>query len=91
MDKYRVTLTAEERADLEQLVSVGKAAARGENGDALAKMGTLYGTVPGAEDCIEKRPCVVAVLPQFRPGRNDRPTIARGRVPVHFPGKTKVA
>jgi hypothetical protein len=28
MDKYRVTLTAEERADLEQLVSVGKAAAR---------------------------------------------------------------
>ena len=28
MDKYRVTLTAEERADLEQLVSSGKAAAR---------------------------------------------------------------
>jgi len=28
MDKYRVTLTAEERADLEQLVSCGKAAAR---------------------------------------------------------------
>jgi len=28
MDKYRVTLTAEERLDLEQLVSVGKAAAR---------------------------------------------------------------
>src|SRR5438270_119824 len=28
MDKYRVTLTAEERADLGQLVSVGKAAAR---------------------------------------------------------------
>ena len=28
MDKYRVTLTAEERADLEQLVSKGKAAAR---------------------------------------------------------------
>jgi biotin operon repressor len=28
MDKYRVTLTAEERADLEQLVSRGKAAAR---------------------------------------------------------------
>jgi DNA-binding transcriptional LysR family regulator len=28
MDKYRVTLTAEERADLQQLVSVGKAAAR---------------------------------------------------------------
>jgi Homeodomain-like domain len=28
MDKYRVTLTAEERADLEQLVSAGKAAAR---------------------------------------------------------------
>ncbi len=28
MDKYRVTLTAEERADLEQLVSTGKAAAR---------------------------------------------------------------
>src|SRR5712691_493893 len=28
MDKYRVTLTAEERADLEHLVSVGKAAAR---------------------------------------------------------------
>ena len=28
MDKYRVTLTAEERADLEQLVSRGKTAAR---------------------------------------------------------------
>ncbi len=28
MDKYRVTLTAEERAELEQLVSTGKAAAR---------------------------------------------------------------
>lgn len=28
MDKYRVTLTAEERADLEQMVSSGKAAAR---------------------------------------------------------------
>jgi Homeodomain-like domain len=28
MDKYRVTLTAEERAGLEQLVSTGKAAAR---------------------------------------------------------------
>lgn len=28
MDKYRVTLTAEERANLEQLVSSGKAAAR---------------------------------------------------------------
>ncbi len=28
MDKYRVTLTAEERADLEQVVSAGKAAAR---------------------------------------------------------------
>ena len=28
MDKYRVTLTAEERADLEQLLSRGKAAAR---------------------------------------------------------------
>jgi biotin operon repressor len=28
MDKYRVTLTEEERADLEQLVSCGKAAAR---------------------------------------------------------------
>ena len=28
MDKYRVTLTVEERADLEQLVSCGKAAAR---------------------------------------------------------------
>jgi hypothetical protein len=28
MDKYRVTLTAEERADLELLVSSGKAAAR---------------------------------------------------------------
>jgi hypothetical protein len=28
MDKYRVTLTAEERADLEQLVSRGKAADR---------------------------------------------------------------
>jgi hypothetical protein len=28
VDKYRVTLTAEERADLEQLVSRGKAAAR---------------------------------------------------------------
>jgi hypothetical protein len=28
MDKYRVTLTSEERADLEQLVSSGKAAAR---------------------------------------------------------------
>src|SRR4051812_5068856 len=28
MDKYRVTLTAEERADLDQLVSRGKAAAR---------------------------------------------------------------
>lgn len=28
MDKYRVTLTAEERVDLEQLVSTGKAAAR---------------------------------------------------------------
>jgi len=28
MDKYRVTLTTEERADLEQLVSCGKAAAR---------------------------------------------------------------
>jgi DNA-binding transcriptional LysR family regulator len=28
MDKYRVTLTAEERADMEQLVSSGKAAAR---------------------------------------------------------------
>jgi hypothetical protein len=28
MDKYRVSLTAEERSDLEQLVSIGKAAAR---------------------------------------------------------------
>ena len=28
MDKYRVSLTEEERADLEQLVSSGKAAAR---------------------------------------------------------------
>src|SRR4051812_6566343 len=28
MGRYRVTLTAEERADLEQLVSCGKAAAR---------------------------------------------------------------
>src|SRR5580704_964738 len=28
MDKYRVTLTVEERAELEHLVSVGKAAAR---------------------------------------------------------------
>src|SRR5947209_18331681 len=28
MDKYRVTLTAEERADLQQLVSRGQAAAR---------------------------------------------------------------
>ena len=28
MEKYRVTLTAEERHDLEQLVSIGKAAAR---------------------------------------------------------------
>jgi len=28
MDKYRVTLTADERADLEQMVSSGKAAAR---------------------------------------------------------------
>ena len=28
MDKYRVSLTAEERAELEHLVSAGKAAAR---------------------------------------------------------------
>ncbi|MBV8232618.1 MAG: hypothetical protein JO329_21765 [Planctomycetaceae bacterium] len=28
MDKYRVTLTAEERVELERLVSSGKAAAR---------------------------------------------------------------
>ena len=28
MDKYRVTLTAEERAELEQLVSAGKGTAR---------------------------------------------------------------
>ena len=28
MDKYRITLTPEERGDLEQLVSRGKAAAR---------------------------------------------------------------
>ena len=28
MDKYRITLTLEERTELEQLVSVGKSAAR---------------------------------------------------------------
>ena len=28
MDKYRVTLTAEERAEMEYLVAVGKSAAR---------------------------------------------------------------
>jgi hypothetical protein len=46
MDKYRVTLAPEERAALEHLVSVGKAAARKL---AHARILLLADTTPGAE------------------------------------------
>jgi hypothetical protein len=46
MEKYRVTLTAEERSELEQLVSVGKAAARKLT---HARILLLADTTPGGE------------------------------------------
>jgi transposase len=46
MEKYRVTLTAEERAELEHLVSVGKAAARKLT---HARILLLADTTPGVE------------------------------------------
>ena len=46
MEKYRVTLTAEERSELEQLVSVGKAAARKLT---HARILLLADTMPGGE------------------------------------------
>ena len=46
MDKYRVSLTAEERAGLERLVSVGKAAARKLT---HARILLLADTAPGGE------------------------------------------
>src|SRR3954465_7428947 len=45
MDKYRVTLTAEERAELERLVSAGKGAARRVT---HARILLLTGPSPGA-------------------------------------------
>jgi homeodomain-containing protein len=46
MEKYRVTLTAEERSELEHLVSVGKAAARKLT---HARILLLADTTPGGE------------------------------------------
>src|ERR1041384_5729978 len=46
MDKYRVSLTAEERAGLERLVSIGKAAARKLT---HARILLLADTTPGGE------------------------------------------
>ena len=46
MDKYRVSLTAEERAELEHMVSVGKAAARKLT---HARILLLADTTPGGE------------------------------------------
>src|SRR5271155_4459638 len=46
MEKYRVSLTAEERAALEQMVSVGKAAARKLT---HARILLLADTTPGGE------------------------------------------
>jgi transposase len=56
MDKYRVTLTAEERAGLEHLVSVGKGAARRLT---HARLLLLADTAAGGEHSDEE---IVAVL-----------------------------
>jgi hypothetical protein len=56
MDKYRVTLTAEERAELEHLVSVGKGAARRLS---HARILLLSDTAVGAEHTDDE---IVAAL-----------------------------
>ena len=56
MDKYRVSLTAEERAELEHMVSVGKAAARKLT---HARILLLADTTPGGERSDEQ---IVAAL-----------------------------
>jgi hypothetical protein len=56
MEKYRVSLTAEERTELEQLVSVGKAAARKLT---HARILLLADTTPGGERSDEQ---IVAAL-----------------------------
>ncbi|MFZ1643464.1 MAG: hypothetical protein WAV07_18950 [Candidatus Contendobacter sp.] len=56
MNKYRVTLTAEERTELERLVSVGKGAARKL---AHARILWLVDTAAGAERSDEE---VIAAL-----------------------------
>src|SRR6201989_3169487 len=56
MEKYRVTLTAEERTQLEQLVSVGKAAARKLT---HARILLLADTTPGGDRSDEQ---IVAAL-----------------------------
>jgi hypothetical protein len=56
MEKYRVSLTAEERAELEHLVSVGKAAARKLT---HARILLLADTTPGGESSDDQ---IVAAL-----------------------------
>ena len=61
MDKYRVTLTAEERRSLEQLVSAGKAAARKL---AHARVLLLADTSPGMSRTDEDIVAAVATGPR---------------------------
>src|SRR4051812_10402080 len=53
MDKYRVTLTAEERIGLEQLVSTGKAAARKQTHARILLLADTHGENCSDEDIIE--------------------------------------
>ena len=53
MDKYRVTLTAEERIALEQLVSTGKAAARKLTHARILLLADTHGEDCSDEDIVE--------------------------------------
>jgi hypothetical protein len=52
MDKYRVALTQEERADLEQLVSTGKGAARKLTHARILLLADTAAGVPSDEDIV---------------------------------------
>ena len=62
MTKYKVTLTAEERAGLEQLVAVGKAAARKLTHARIL----LLADTAGAEKTDEEIAAVLAVTKSAR-------------------------
>ena len=68
MNKYRVTLTAEERGALEQLVSVGKAAARKLTHARILLLADTHGDNCSDEDIVEALGTSLRTVARVRQG-----------------------